>query len=248
MKSRRTGSNSSALSPEVEALVAHERVPPPQSEAVRARVLSRAREALSVSPPLPRSSRMTRASVGKTLAAAAGGVALVVGIAAALQLVSRTRPEAPPAGTAPVTAPLPSENPAARAPVPTAPSEAAAAPAADAEAGLDSSTNRTRREASVPSSVRSNRSDGGLDELQLLSRARQADARHDYGAGLALLAEHERNYPAGRLAEEREVLRLKALVGLGRADQARRAATRFRRQFPRSVLLHRVDEMLVSLP
>ena len=40
----------------------------------------------------------------------------------------------------------------------------------------------------------------------------------------------------------------KALVGLGRTDQARRTAARFRRQFPKSVLLHKVDEMLASKP
>jgi outer membrane protein assembly factor BamD (BamD/ComL family) len=81
-----------------------------------------------------------------------------------------------------------------------------------------------------------------------LSRARQADARRDYAEVLSVLSEHERTFPAGRLSEEREVLRVKALVGLGRTDQARRTAARFRRQFPKSVLLHKVDEMLASKP
>jgi hypothetical protein len=90
--------------------------------------------------------------------------------------------------------------------------------------------------------------ESGSEEIQLLSRARKADARHDYAEVLSVLSEHERTFPAGRLSEEREVLRVKALVGLGRTDQARRSAARFRRQFPKSVLLHKLDEMLASTP
>jgi hypothetical protein len=81
-----------------------------------------------------------------------------------------------------------------------------------------------------------------------LTRARQSDTRGDYIDVLAVVAEHEHSYPAGRLSEEREVLRVKALVGLGRGDEARHAAAKFRRQFPRSVLLQTIDEMLASLP
>ncbi|MDQ2645567.1 MAG: hypothetical protein M3020_17245 [Myxococcota bacterium] len=84
--------------------------------------------------------------------------------------------------------------------------------------------------------------------MQLLVRARQANARGDYDQVLALASEHERTYPSGRLTEEREVLRVKALVALGRIDQARRAGIEFRRRFPRSVLLRKVDEMLASPP
>ena len=88
------------------------------------------------------------------------------------------------------------------------------------------------------------RAGDALDELALLARARQADARGEHAKVLSLVAEHAQKYPGGRLSEEREVLRVKALVGLGRAEQARQAAARFRRQFPRSVLLHKVDEMV----
>jgi hypothetical protein len=72
--------------------------------------------------------------------------------------------------------------------------------------------------------------------------------RGDYTDVLAILAEHERRYPAGRLSEEREVLRVKALVGLGRGGEARRAAASFRLHFPRSVLLRKIDEILASRP
>jgi hypothetical protein len=99
-----------------------------------------------------------------------------------------------------------------------------------------------------PSSPPSSREGSRLEEIKLLSRARRADARGDYPQVLLVLSEHERGFPAGRLSEEREVLRVKALVGLGRAEEARRAAARFRRQFPRSVLLHTVDAMLPLRP
>jgi hypothetical protein len=83
-----------------------------------------------------------------------------------------------------------------------------------------------------------------IEELRLLDRARQADARADYAGVLGIAAEHERRYPSGRLAEEREVLRVRALVGLGRSGEARQTASRFRHEFPRSVLLRKVDDML----
>jgi outer membrane protein assembly factor BamD (BamD/ComL family) len=97
-------------------------------------------------------------------------------------------------------------------------------------------------------SMAASRQESNPEEIQLLSRARQADSRRDYAEVLSVLSEHERNFPGGRLSEEREVLRVKALVGLGRTEQARRTAARFRRQFPKSVLLHKVDEMLASKP
>jgi hypothetical protein len=46
------------------------------------------------------------------------------------------------------------------------------------------------------------------------------------------------------LAEERDALRIRALVGAGRTPEARRAAAAFANRFPRSVLLPRLKEML----
>jgi hypothetical protein len=48
--------------------------------------------------------------------------------------------------------------------------------------------------------------------------------------------------------EEREALRVKSLVGLGRRSAARRAAAEFEANFPRSPLLPTVSEMLDSMP
>ena len=81
-------------------------------------------------------------------------------------------------------------------------------------------------------------------ELRLLGRANLAYARADYAAALALLVEHSRRFPVGRLAEERDALRVRALVASGRTIEARRAADAFDKRFPRSVLRPRVEETL----
>jgi hypothetical protein len=81
-------------------------------------------------------------------------------------------------------------------------------------------------------------------ELRLLGRANLAYARADYAAALTLLLEHSRRFPMGRLAEERDALRVRALVASRRTIEARRAADAFDKRFPRSVLRPRVEETL----
>jgi len=85
-------------------------------------------------------------------------------------------------------------------------------------------------------------------ELRILQPAQQAVARGDFGSALAAIADHRRQFPAGRLAEEREALRVKALLGLGRTAEAERAGVAFRSRFPRSALRGRMDEMLDVRP
>ena len=77
-------------------------------------------------------------------------------------------------------------------------------------------------------------------ELDLLQRAHAAYTRRDFSAALALVAEHARRFPRGHLAEQREALHVRSLVGSGRTDEAHRAEAAFAIQFPRSVLLPRV--------
>ena len=81
------------------------------------------------------------------------------------------------------------------------------------------------------------------DELRLLRQARAAVASKDFADALSPLAEHARRFKDGRMTEEREALRVKALAGLGRTDEARRAAVLFEARFPRSVLLPTVKRM-----
>ena len=85
----------------VDALLAHERVPPAQPELARARALARAREALRTTDAATLFPRVAPSRVRRYLVAAAAGGALVAGAAAAYQMVRRPL-SLPPAGeTAP---------------------------------------------------------------------------------------------------------------------------------------------------
>jgi hypothetical protein len=226
------------LSPAVQSLLAQERTPLAQPELVRARALARAREALRETDLAMLSPRAAASRGRRLLFAAAAGITLIAGVAAAFQILRR--PEVAPAGSAGRSAREP------RSLVAPPAVELPAVPAPEAASVPETPTVRAvvpRHRNGLPI-----RGEVAPEELQLLDRARQSDARADYPSVLAVLAEHERRHPNGRLSEEREVLRVKALVGLGQGSEARQAAARFHRQFPRSVLLRKIDDMLTSLP
>ena len=86
----------------------------------------------------------------------------------------------------------------------------------------------------------------GAEELRLLEQARVAVAREDFASALVPLAAHARRFRDGRLTEEREALRVKALLGLGRRDEVRQAAAAFVARFPRSLLVPIVNQMASS--
>jgi hypothetical protein len=217
------------LPPSVEALLAHERVLVRQPYTVRARALARAQQALaftggtlSFAAPSPLRGPGLFATVGR-------GTLLAVGTMAAFQ-VGRQAAIAIGAPRAQIVESSPSFSPPTNSPPAIQPMPGSELPRL------------------VPVRFAAGaRPDGARDELQLLGRARESDARGDYGHVLDLALEHERSHPAGRLVEEREALRVKALVGIGRADEARRVGTKFRRRFPRSVLLSKVNQLLASL-
>lgn len=209
----------------LQALLEHERRLVAVPAVARTRALARARAALvvpQVAPPSPVwVSRPPRFS--RWLAAA--GVAFVVGAAsgvAAYELEVRVR--SVPTGVAEAE-PLPparSDRPPARAPI----LEPLAPPA--------------------PLPWRSHASADARVEWRLLGRARAAMLREDFAAALPPLAEHARRFKDGGLAEEREALRVKALVGLGRDREAERAAAAFAARFPRSPLVGAVNRISAS--
>jgi hypothetical protein len=214
-----------ALSPAVRSLLEHERPAPAVPAAARARAMARARATLATPQ---RAARLPASTPPHTIrwATAAGLVFLagVAGGAAAYELGLRARPAVAPSNPA---LPVP---PAARA--------------------VDRSTEvpaRWRPPVPAPS-----RMGAGVDlarqELHLLERARAAVARNDFAAALVPLAEHARRFRDGSLAEEREALRVTALGGLGRTDEARRAIAAFERRFPRSPLLPAVSRMADTAP
>jgi hypothetical protein len=74
-------------------------------------------------------------------------------------------------------------------------------------------------------------------ERTLLDVARGALEREDGAAVLRATEQHQRTYPNGVLAQEREAMAVRALVMLGRGEEARARVARFRASFRDSVLL-----------
>ena len=77
-------------------------------------------------------------------------------------------------------------------------------------------------------------------EMRLLETARAALSGGDARRALALIQEHERDFPNGSLSEERRASKVFALCGLGRRAEAARAAAEFLRTAPASPLRGRV--------
>jgi hypothetical protein len=102
---------------------------------------------------------------------------------------------------------------------------------------------------SAPANAVSNGSPGNslAAERSLLDIARSAFGRGEGDAALAALARHEKAFPNGQLAEEREALAVRCLVLTSRADEARARGARFRRRYPTSVMLPAVEAALGTL-
>jgi hypothetical protein len=212
---------------ELRALLAHEREIEALPETTRARMLARARASLVAGVARP-VRRPARASVFRWAAAAA--IVCVAGVAAgavAYEVRARFAPQ-------PAPAPAPAPR-VVRAPVPVR----------DGLSATPAEVTRSVRPTARPSA--SSVSDAARAELALMGQARAAVARGDYAGALAPIAEHARRFRDGRLAEEREALRVKTLVGLGRVEEAQRAASAFQVRFPRSVLSPAVRQMSGSL-
>lgn len=64
---------------------------------------------------------------------------------------------------------------------------------------------------------------------------------------LVALMSHERQFPTGTLAEERDRLSVEALVGLGRTEQARQRAALFEQRHPQSPSRARVRTLVDGL-
>jgi hypothetical protein len=85
-------------------------------------------------------------------------------------------------------------------------------------------------------------------EQLLLDQARAALTARDPDRALALLSEHAHRFSRPQLGEEREALAIQALAVLGRYDEARARAARFRASAPNSLFLPAVDATLASIP
>jgi len=212
-------------SPELEALLEQGKQIPAVPAAVRARVLTRARAtaalAGSVRPPR---SRLRPAMLH--LAALVAATVFGMGIAGAVVLLRDRKTPAPPA-EASASAQLALRPALSALAPPTPPTPLASAPLAPSAPEPH------------PSAKSASPRESYAAELELLRRAQSAYAGGDFSGSLVSLNEHARQFPSGRLAEEREALRVSCLRGLGRSSDARRAAASFALRFPHSVLLSR---------
>jgi hypothetical protein len=228
--------------PELEALLERGRTIRPVASSVRARVLDRAREASKQRlPPLEAFSAPPRRRSFRSVALVA---ALVAGVASA-SLGLRARWSRPAESPAVKPANLPASRPAA----PVTPTEPRAAEITHEGESAPAPASDTGPPAAQPSSSRAVRpapeaaSPSYAAELELMQRAHASYGSRDFGSALRLAAEHARRFPNGVLAEQREALRVRSLVGAGRSAEARRAAEAFAKRFPRSVLLRQVQKL-----
>jgi hypothetical protein len=199
---------------------------------VRARLLARARCAVlatDVAAPVAPAEVTVSLRPRRRQAVLAGAVVLAsaaAGARASLHLLARRLPaEEPPPLTQPI---LPAR----------ARGETAAAPALEPAAREVRTIHRARL-------AHSGR-DTYLSEVDLLQFALAAYERHDLPDALGLVAEYDRRFPRGRLAEEAEALRIGTLAGLERAGEARAAFQAFEARFPHSVALPRLRQALGS--
>ncbi len=159
-----------------------------------------------------------------------GGLgALAIG--GAVLVTARPWTRTPPPGAAPVALSLPPADPAPAATIPPALHVDDRTP--ERLEGPSSATPRaTTRSSSAPS-------DSLQEEVRILSRAEQQLNSGHAEEALRTLAEHERRFPDGALAEDRMAARVQCLCALGRLPAARADLAKFAHAYPRSPYVDR---------
>jgi hypothetical protein len=121
-------------------------------------------------------------------------------------------------------------------------SSTAVAPPLSSAAGAPSSSTNGVDEASAQAAR-----DAQLGaERALLDMARTAVARGQGEVAFGPLQRHARNFPHGRMAEERDWLWVQALLLTGRTSEARARAARFRAAYPNSLMIPALDRIVPS--
>ncbi|WP_146647817.1 hypothetical protein [Labilithrix luteola] len=70
----------------------------------------------------------------------------------------------------------------------------------------------------------------------------------DPTSALRLVREHERRFPNGQLAQQREWIHIQALDETGNVTEARERTEQFRKRFPGGLLLPSVERTLDAAP
>jgi hypothetical protein len=81
-------------------------------------------------------------------------------------------------------------------------------------------------------------------ERVLLEHARAALMENEPGVALDLLNRHQQRFPDAQLSEERESLAIRALIQSGKRPEAEARFARFRRDYPESIFLRAVSDLL----
>jgi hypothetical protein len=254
----RLGAPGSGASPEARALLDVLRAdrPDPAHLARLARRLPRGGGAPPAAPPaaslIP--SALLGAGLGLVVVGGAwlGGAMRAPPAAAPVPVASAPATGAPLAETAtpaqahPPREPRPGASPAARPGV--SPSAAAvASPAGAPPANAPSAESSAAAVAGLaPVGDGDLSGPGAVTEVELVQRAQRALAGAP-ALALAAAEEHRRRFPGGALAQEREVIAVSALVGLGRRDEARARATRFVEGYPGSVHRRGVEALVPGI-
>jgi len=216
------------LPPEIETLLAPHRRIMPLAPFVEARAIARAAAARE-------STELAAVRAPRTWLAfaVAAGVVLVLGAGAYAGRVWRVSSSPAPVRVAPPVPAAPKTPQRAVVPATVDDAEPPAPNVTPAPAPMHRSTGRAIAPMVRPTNA----------ELKVLRAAREALTRGDFARALDVVGEHARRFRNGILAEEREALRVKSLAGLGRHDDAQRAAARFHVMFPHSVLLSTFERM-----
>lgn len=204
--------------------------------------------AASGSPSATRPARTLRRVLSSTGTFVAGAVVAL----AAQRLLA---PSSPPPTVAPVSTPAlvaaptgtPLAPPTSTTPEPSPP---AATPSGEtgrpSRSGSATSARTPQRALPAPPVIEETRDEALAAESRLVDTARAALAHGDFAAALIAVTNHERRFPYGRLAEEREALQIQALAGAHQDSEARTRAEAFRTRYPESFFLPLVNRALMS--
>jgi hypothetical protein len=159
------------------------------------------------------------------------------GVVAAFMVTPPSRPSPQPEAAAPVVAPSGDALPTAVGR--RAPSDRAAVPVA--ATALPSLSPSPPHASGAPE-------ESLADERVILDDARRALAEGRTATALDALGRHARDFPRGRLSEEREGLWILVLARAGNAGEACARAARFRDNYPRSILLPAIESAAGQIP
>ena len=235
------------LDADIVELLDAERVIEAAPTAVKERVWDRVHESITAAPASPPLASTAASSMKGTLSAL--GIATLAGVLVVTSLPSEepvaesppALPQAPveqlmDAPVAPASALLPVKVPVVAAPKKLGETAKQQEPT---EPSRDSQPVEAERKRKT-----SDNTTGAAAEQALLDQGRRALREGRAAFALKIANQHQSRYRRGRLAEERDALRIRALSRLGRSDASREAARSFMKRYPTSIHRLAVERVL----